>query len=289
VSTPTVHDDWGPPANLFGPTGRFLTLPVAADAARLVEWVREFAPSSILIYPSTLRAFIDYCRDTGIEIPSLTHIRTVGETLSLSIRTDAQAAFKAKVTDCYSSQELGYMALQCPESGLYHTMAEGILAEVLNDSGEPCAEGEIGRVTVTDLHNFATPLVRYDIGDFAEVGPRCPCGRGFPTWTRIVGRERNLVLMPDGSRHWPVTGFIRCRDVAPILQYQLVQRSRDAIDARLVVERTLSIAEEDHLRELFHSCIGYPFRLQLSYVDGRIPHGPSGKFDEFVCEVADVA
>jgi len=30
---------------------------------------------------------------------------------------------------------------------------------------EACAPGEIGRVVVTPLHNFAMPLFRYDIGD----------------------------------------------------------------------------------------------------------------------------
>ena len=30
---------------------------------------------------------------------------------------------------------------------------------------------EVGRVVVTSLHNFAMPLVRYDIGDFAEPPP----------------------------------------------------------------------------------------------------------------------
>ena len=33
-----------------------------------------------------------------------------------------------------------------------------------------CKPGQVGRVVVTSLHNFAMPLLRYEIGDFAEVG-----------------------------------------------------------------------------------------------------------------------
>ena len=44
--------------------------------------------------------------------------------------------------------------------------------------------GEIGRLVVTRLHHFATPLLRYDIGDYAEVGDACPCGRGLPVLRR---------------------------------------------------------------------------------------------------------
>ena len=93
--------------------------------------------------------------------------------------------------------------------------------------------------------------------------------------------------MPDGTRHWPLTGFLRCREVAPVVQYQLVQRDRETIEARLVVERALSQSEEDGLRGLFHTAIGYPFSFRLSYLEGRIPTGPSGKYEEFVCSVTD--
>ena len=92
--------------------------------------------------------------------------------------------------------------------------------------------------------------------------------------------------MPDGSRHWPVTGFNRCRHIAPVLQYQLVQTARESIEARLVVERTLSRSEEDELRAMFETCAGHAFALHFRYFEGRIPPGKSGKFEEFVCEVA---
>jgi len=60
-----------------------------------------------------------------------------------------------------------------------------------------CA-GQVGRVVVTDLHNFATPLIRYDLGDYAEMADTCPCGRGLPALKRIMGRRRNMVRLPDG-------------------------------------------------------------------------------------------
>ena len=287
VSSPASYDDWGPPATVFARTGPLLALPITYDVTRLVDCVTDFRPTTLVIYPSTLDAFTRYCRRRMIALPDLQHILTVGETLSPAIRAAAEMTFDAVLADCYSSQEMGYIALECPMSGLYHVMAESILAEVLREDGTSCEPGEIGRVTVTDLHNYATPLVRYDIGDFAEVGPACPCGRGLPTWTRIVGRRRNLILMPDGTRHWPLTGFLRCREVAPVVQYQLVQRDRKTIEARLVVERALSQSEEDGLRGLFHTAIGYPFSFRLSYLEGRIPAGPSGKYEEFVCSVTD--
>jgi phenylacetate-CoA ligase len=210
----------------------------------------------------------------------------MGETLSADTREAAAKAFGAQVADMYSSQELGNIALQCPESDVYHVMAENLIVEVLKDDGSACQDGEVGRVVVTDLRNFATPLFRYEIGDYAEVGASCSCGRGLPTLRRVLGRERNLILMPDGNRHWPLVGFQRFRSIAPIVQYQFVQESRTSIKMRLVVERALSAEEEDALRALVQRMLEYPFDLRIIYFDERIPAGAGGKFEEFICNAS---
>ena len=48
-----------------------------------------------------------------------------------------------------------------------------MIVEVLNEDGSACAPGECGKVVITHLHNFASPLIHYDIDDFAEVGEAC--------------------------------------------------------------------------------------------------------------------
>lgn len=60
----------------------------------------------------------------------------------------------------YSANEVGYIALQCPRTEVYHVLSEGALVEVLDEHGQACAPGAIGRVVVTPLHNFAMPLFR---------------------------------------------------------------------------------------------------------------------------------
>jgi len=285
VSERVEDEDWGPPATLFARTGPMLSLPIAADVARLVHWVDAFQADFVAMFPSTLDVFTTYCRRDDHALPHLRQVLSIGETLSQPVRAAAEELFGITVADCYSSEEFGTIALTCPDTGLYHVMSESVLAEILDEGGRPCEPGQAGRVTITSLHNYATPLVRYAIGDVAEVAGPCPCGRGLPAWRRVLGRERNLILMPDGTRVWPVTGFPRCREVAPVVQYQLVQQDRDTVEARLVVERSLSPTEEDGLRALFHDWIGHPFALRFSYFYERFPIGPTGKFEEFVCNV----
>jgi phenylacetate-CoA ligase len=286
VTTPTEYPDWGAPAALLTTTGRSLALPIVADIARLVAWLQEFAPSVLVARPATLAGIAEFCARHRVELPDLRHVISLGEVLSSVVRTVVEQTFEVPLADCYSSEEFGHLAIQCPESGAYHVMSESVLAEVLDERGEACGPGQVGRVTLTALHNYATPLIRYAIGDYAEVGTACPCGRGLQTWRRILGRERNLMTKPDGTRHWPMNGFHTCREVAPISQYQIVQEGREAFEARLVVERALTGAEEDALRALFQSWVGYPFRLRFTYFSDCIPVGVSGKLEDFVSLVS---
>jgi len=209
-------------------------------------------------------------------------VRTIGETFSASLKARCENDFALKTVDVYSAQEVGAIALQCPVSGLYHVQAESLIVEVLNDEGTPCKEGEVGRVVVTDLHNFATPIIRYEIRDYAEAGGACPCGRGLPTLKRILGRRRNMVTLPDGSRHWPSVGFHAFRGIAPIRQYQAVQHSLDTVEMNLVVDAPLTGEQEKLLRRVIQDALGYPFNVRFSYSDAELPKTLGGKFEEFI-------
>src|SRR6185437_7693292 len=125
----------------------------------------EFAPNVLVIYPNVLTALIAHLKQSAATLSSVKLIRSISETLSPELKVQAREFLGARVVDNYSSQEMGVIAVQCPDSELYHVMSESLIVEVLDENGHACREGESGRVVLTDLHNFATPVVRYDIGD----------------------------------------------------------------------------------------------------------------------------
>jgi phenylacetate-CoA ligase len=276
---------WGGVVGELFETGELLVVPITLPVRELIELVDDFRPESLLAYPNVIAAMVEECRARGYGFEGLRHLRSVGETLPASLRDEAEEVLGARPVDCYSSQEIGYLALECPDAPLHHIMSETVIVELLRDDGSPCEEGEMGRVVVTDLGNFATPMIRYDIGDFAEPGPACPCGRGLPTLKRMVGRERNLLRLADGRRHWPVFGGRDFRDVAPVRQFQAIQHSFDRIEMRLVCERPLTADEADDLRAMIGKALGHDFIIELTYSHGRLPTGPNGKFEEFVCRI----
>jgi phenylacetate-CoA ligase len=129
------------------------------------------------------------------------------------------------------------------------------------------------------------PLVRYELGDYAEMGEPCACGRGLPVIRRILGKTRHMLRLPDGSMHFPRFGEARFPRIAPVQQFQVVQQSLEAIEVRLVVARALTGDEEAKLRDHVLEHLKHPFGISFAYV-ADIPRAASGKYEDFRCEVA---
>lgn len=281
-----AQQDWGPPATFLAPTGAGYAASMSLSTNEMALLIKELKPGYLLAYPSVLADLINQYRDWGAAPQGLLQVRTMGETLTPALRRRVAAEWKVGVTDTYSSQEVGVIAMQCP-SGSYHTMAENLLVEVLRKDGSPCAAGETGDVVVTDLHNYATPMIRYAIGDVAEVGGPCGCGRQLPTLSRIGGRVRNLITYPDGSKRWPRVGFTRFTEIAPIKQYQVVQHAVDRLEVRLVCT-PLSPHQEEALRSVILTALECSFPLHFTYWPAGIPKPGNGKHEEVVSLLEDV-
>jgi phenylacetate-CoA ligase len=276
---------WGPATSPVVEDGPVATLPIAADVDAQLDWLVRVAPDYLLTYPSNAAALAQRALERGVRLARLREVRTMGETLEPETREQVRRAWDVPVTDTYSAEEVGYIALQCPHREHYHVQAEGVVVEILDEAGKPCAAGQAGRVVVTPLHNFALPLVRYEIGDYAEAGAPCPCGRGLPVIRRILGRVRNMLVTADGRRFWPHFGSRTLAQIAPVLQHQFVQTRVDEIEARLVTARPLTAAEEQALHRHLLARLPAGFAVRLRSVEA-IARGPGGKFEDFVCEIA---
>lgn len=277
---------WGPATSIIGPTGPAAVVNVLADTDAQLDWLRRRSPGYLLTYPSVLHALAQRMLDRGLTCPSLLQARSMGEVLEPSVRAICREAWGIDIADVYSSEEVGCIAIQCPTGEHYHVQSENVYVEVLDDDDQPCGPGEVGRVVVTALHNYVMPLIRYELGDYAEVGEACKCGRTLPVINRVMGRQRNMFILPSGGKLWP--SFVAAEGDMPLppRQFQAVQRAIDQVEIRLVVDAPFSQAQQDQLIEQFRRGMGDEFRYSVVYMD-RIPRSPRGKYEDFLCEVSD--
>lgn len=278
--------NWGAPYSLLHETGPAQLINIWTDIKEQDRLLREFNPDILLVYPNNLKALLDIWE---INPPSfkLKHLKTVGETVSDSLRARVKELFGLTIEDCYSSQEMGSIANRCPDSDLYHTMDTNLIVEVVDDQGQPVTAGSIGRVVVTDIHNYASPMIRYVIGDYAERGPACSCGRGLLTLKRIMGRERNLIVQPDGRRYWPMVGMYDFDELDFIIRkYQVIQHSREMIEYKIVTDDPITEAQREALIAIARKALGDAFTYTVTRYEKEWPLPPNGKFEEFVCKAS---
>jgi len=279
------NQGWGSATDDAMLTGPAALYSILLDIPYLARRLLEEKPAYLLSHPSVLLGLAQHCLDHGIHPHGLKEARSLGESLPESLRELCHKAWGVPLVDVYSCQEAGYLALQCPEHEHYHVQSENVLLEVLDDAGRPCNPGEIGRVVITSLNNFATPLIRYELGDYAEVGEPCTCGRGLPVLKRIMGRYRNLLTLPNGEKRWPKLGYeSNLLEIAPVELMQMIQHSLDEIEVRLVMQRPLTEEEKTHLSGFIHNNLGHTFRLRFEYVD-TIRNSANGKLEQFISKL----
>ena len=78
----------------------------------------------------------------------------------------------------YGSREMGMAgAITCPAHPGLHLRENHILAEIVDEQGEPLPVGQEGELVITTIGADAQPLIRYRTGDYTRILPgTCPCG-----------------------------------------------------------------------------------------------------------------
>ena len=122
----------------------------------------------------------------------------MGSSMTIHMREVIEKAFGCRVHETYGSAELGSIAAECGRQNGLHPFAGLFYIEVVRN-GQPVADGETGKVLITDLYNYAMPLIRYDIGDvaFIKQGP-CPCGLKSSR-LEIQGRVQDCLKGQNGE------------------------------------------------------------------------------------------
>ncbi|VVC75141.1 Phenylacetate-coenzyme A ligase [Aquicella siphonis] len=281
-----VFENWGPATYRVVPTGKCHHLTICTTEEE-VRWLRDINPHYLNCNPSTLREITQYFAAHGGVPDHLTMVHTNSEIVEPDLRRMVKEVMGVQLVDTYSTKELGYLALQCPEQEHYHVQSENVLVEIINEQGKLCEIDEPGRVVATALHNFASPLIRYFVGDYASPGEPCSCGRNLPVIKRILGRQRNMLKLPDGRRIWPsfTSNGLRLMDMFSGAQFQVIQKSLSEIHINLAHISPFSAKEEENLRAQLSIVFDYPFRFIFNYLE-KIERGPGGKYEDFKCEVA---
>lgn len=193
----------------------------------------DFKPDVLYARPSYARRLGRMMRDEGTPL-NVGKVICNGEFVSEGTRRDLREIFGAEVFVHYGAAEMGSMAFECPEHAGMHMNADVTICEV-NKEGGPASPGEAGSVVLTNLHNEAMPLIRYEIGDVAvpEEEEKCACGSYFPKLRAVYGRRDEGLVTSSGDR---IPQGIVCElleSTMGLRDYQVIQKGIDRIIVRV--------------------------------------------------------
>lgn len=200
---------------------------------KMVDIVLEKKPRIIFSYSSTLVELTKYIEKLNIPSNSFSmkSVLCAGEALAEEDRKLMEKVYGCKVYRRYSDMEMGILGQDLGDGGSYLLNYGSYYFECLElDSDMPAKDGEVGRIVVTDLFNYAFPMIRYDTGDLGIMQHR----KGeFPQLSQIFGRARDCVYTPEGLLLAPAKISTSMWGIKGLKQWQFIQRTKNEYIIRL--------------------------------------------------------
>lgn len=255
------------------------------EMARCYADLCAWKPDAIVGYTNPVYEFARFVEDSGLRPPKVNSVLCAAEKVHPQQRETIARVFGADVFDTYGSREFMLIASECSAHRGLHVSMENLIVEVVDESGQPVASGETGRILVTDLHNYTMPFVRYEIGDLAKTSAStCDCGRSLQLLEGIVGRALDVIRTPSG-RVIPGELFPHTmKDFPQVTRFRVVQEADYALTILIKCEGELPEHVANEIREVMVGLVGDEMPTELHEVDD-IPLTPTGKHRVTVSKV----
>lgn len=253
----------------------------------------SFSPRFIRGYASSIYFFARWLEGNDIDVPPVDAVFTTAEKLMPHMRKTIGEMFGCDVYDNYGLQDGGVSAYECSEHSGLHIDTERSIMEVVDSSAHQVVNGE-GLILATSLHNYSMPFIRYSTGDIGFLSDKeCACGRHHLILDNIVAREKEYLVTPTcrvihGAAFIGLIFILLESSAFPdtvnqIRQYQIIQRSKEALEIRLVCDEPLP----DEVLEYIQNLVSERFdgwRMEFEYVDA-IDQTGAGKFKFIINEM----
>jgi phenylacetate-CoA ligase len=158
----------------------------------LFKTITRFKPRFFRGYTSAIEQFADLCIDIKVNLKNLKlkGVIVTSEVLFEDQRKKIESVFGCPVINEYGAADGGLIAFECPHGNM-HIFEEAILVNTTFDKD----------ILLTDLHNYAMPLINYELGDRVHIaeGKQCRCGRSLKIIDKIEGRQGDYIHKSNGQ------------------------------------------------------------------------------------------
>ena len=242
----------------------------------LKELNEKFSEIAILGYASAIEEISKVVINKNLDLRfKVLSVITMSEGLDEKSRETIKKALRTNnVFARYSNVENGIIAQQVDDSPKYLINTSSYFIEILDDKNEAVGLNRTGRIVVTDLFNYAMPMIRYDTGDLGMLHKEKVGDIEMLYLGQVGGRKMDSIYDVYGNL---LSSFIITNgmwDYPELKQYQFVQHTSNEYEFILNCEGVFE--KEEALISQYIKILGTNARIHISYVD-EIPLLSSGK------------
>ena len=255
------------------------------DMREYIRQINLVRPKLIFAYAQSAYELGRFSLEQSLPIEGVGAVMTSANTLYPFMREIITQAFHAPVFNHYGSREVGSIATECEAHLGLHVHMETQFVEIINDQGRPCKPGEEGEIVITNLINYAMPLIRYRIGDRGIwSSQKCICGRGSSLLKTITGRIGGIFLTKEGDKVYGgyFTRLIYFRNW--VQKFQFIQEELELIKVKIKKKAEPPIEDLKKIEEGIRLVMGQSCKVEFEFVDD-IPPLSSGKYQYTISKV----
>lgn len=240
--------------------------------------LRRRRPSWLHGYPSLLSLLANRILDTGLDLDyKVNWITTGAENLLLQQSDIIEKAFGVRPLQHYGLSEAVANISEWPDGRLRVDEDFSVVEFV------PTLDGQSQRIIGTNLSNLATPLLRYDTCDLAEIEPdQIDFDQGGRIIKNIDGRMEDYIVLQNGAKLGRMDHIFK--DMTAIREAQLYQKKPGQIEISIVKGKDYRSIDEARLLREFRKRVGRKTELKISYYDA-LPRSRTGKLRFVVSEI----
>jgi phenylacetate-coenzyme A ligase PaaK-like adenylate-forming protein len=232
----------------------------------LIEALQRDQIGYLVIQPRLLDVLFQYIDPAFVKQAGTQLCIPVTEHADATLR-EQFSALGIPVRGNYSSEEVGVIGTECEKhAGHYHVATSNVIVELSADVPIEVEGVKLRKVLVTHLHSYATPFIRYDIGDIASLADRCICGHDGPVLFNIYGQAKRLLKRANGQ----VTPFsMKASNILKITEceeYRIMQTDLETIVLEIGGRNALTTDESDAFVELIKKYAGDGFSVEVKAV-----------------------
>ncbi|MDR0757836.1 MAG: AMP-binding protein, partial [Tannerella sp.] len=234
-----------------------------------LQWdtIRRIRPDTLMCVPSFILHIIKYAEEYGIDYrnSSIRKVVCIGENLreqdfSLNLLGQRiREKWDVELYSTYASTEMATTFAECRYGCGGHHHPELIVCELIDEDGQPAAEGTVGELVVTTLGVEGMPLLRFRTGDLVSVHTApCRCGRTSMRVSPVVGRTNHMIKY-KGTTLYPPAIFDVLDNAPCVENYVIIVRDNengnDDVLARVGLRRPVDGDAVKELKDRFRAKI----------------------------------